>query len=82
MVYAESEYRFGITENGFIGGVVFANMQSVSERQDKPLQSILPGYGAGIRIKISKHSNTNIAIDYGIGSGGSKGIFMNLGEVF
>ena len=82
MVYAESEYRFGITENGFIGGVVFANVQSVSERQDKPLQSILPGYGAGIRIKLNKHSNTNIAIDYGIGSGGSKGIFMNLGEVF
>lgn len=82
LVYAETEYRFGITENGFIGGVVFANMQTLSERQGKPLQSILPGYGAGIRIKLSKHSNTNIAIDYGIGQGGSKGIFMNLGEVF
>ena len=81
-VFAESEYRFGITENGFLGGVVFANMQSVSEQQGKPLQSILPGYGAGIRIKLSKHSNTNVAIDYGIGQGGSKGIFMNLGEVF
>lgn len=81
-VFAESEYRFGITENGFLGGVVFANMQSVSEMQGKPLQSILPGYGAGIRIKLSKHSNTNVAIDYGIGQGGSKGIFMNLGEVF
>jgi ethanolamine utilization protein EutA (predicted chaperonin) len=57
-------------------------MQSVSERQGKPLQSILAGYGAGIRIKLSKHSNTNVAIDYGIGQGGSKGIFMNLGEVF
>ena len=82
LMYAESEYRFGITENGFLGGVVFANMQSVSEMQDKPLQSLLPGYGAGIRIKLNKHSNTNIAIDYGIGQGGSKGIFMNLGEVF
>jgi len=81
-VFAESEYRFGITENGFLGGVVFANMQSVSEMQGKPLQSLLPGYGAGIRIKLNKHSNTNIAIDYGIGQGGSKGIFMNLGEVF
>ena len=81
-VFAESEYRFGITENGFLGGVVFANMQSVSERQGKPLQSLLAGYGAGIRIKLSKHSNTNVAIDYGIGQGGSKGIFMNLGEVF
>ena len=81
-VFAESEYRFGITENGFLGGVLFANIQSVSERQGKPLQNFLPGYGAGIRIKLSKHSNTNIAIDYGIGQGGSKGIFMNLGEVF
>jgi hypothetical protein len=82
LMYAESEYRFGITENGFLGGVVFANMQSLSERQGKPIQSLLPGYGAGIRIKLNKHSNTNIAIDYGIGQGGSKGIFMNLGEVF
>jgi len=81
-VYAESEYRFGITENGFLGGVIFANIQSLSEGQGKPIQAILPGYGAGIRIKLSKHSNTNIAIDYGIGQGGSKGIFMNLGEVF
>ena len=81
-VYAESEYRFGITENGFLGGVVFANIQSLSELQGKPLQSLLPGYGAGIRIKLNKHSNTNIAIDYGIGQGGSHGIFMNLGEVF
>ncbi len=81
-VYLESEYRFGITENGFIGGVIFTNMQSLSEQHGKPIQAILPGYGAGIRIKLSKHSNTNIAIDYGIGQGGSKGIFMNLGEVF
>ena len=81
-VYLESEYRFGITENGFLGGVIFANMQSLSEQSGKPIQSILPGYGAGIRIKLSKHSNTNISIDYGIGQGGSKGIFMNLGEVF
>jgi len=81
-VYAESEYRFGITENGFLGGVVFANIQSLSEGQGKPIQTILPGYGAGIRIKLNKHSNTNIAIDYGIGQGGSHGIFMNLGEVF
>jgi hypothetical protein len=82
LMFAESEYRFGITENGFLGGVVFANVQSLSERQGKPIQSLLPGYGAGIRIKLNKHSNTNIAIDYGIGQGGSKGIFMNLGEVF
>lgn len=82
LVYAESEYRFGITENGLIGGVVFANVESLSQQQGKPMQSILPGYGAGVRIKFNKHSNTNVAFDYGFGQGGSKGLFMNLGEVF
>ena len=82
LIYFESEYRFGITENGFLGGVVFGNMQSLSEGQGKPIQTMLPGYGAGVRIKLNKHSNTNISIDYGFGQGGSNGIFMNLGEVF
>jgi hypothetical protein len=82
LFFAESEYRFGITENGFLGAVVFANMLSVSEPLQKGFQQIKAGYGAGIRIKLNKHSNTNVAIDYAFGQGGSHGIFMNLGEVF
>ena len=82
LFFAESEYRFGITENGFLGAVVFANMHSVSEPLQKGFQQIKAGYGAGIRIKLNKHSNTNVAIDYAFGQGGSHGIFMNLGEVF
>jgi hypothetical protein len=82
LFFAESEYRFGITENGFLGAVVFANMLSVSEPMQKGFQQIRAGYGAGIRIKLNKHSNTNVAIDYAFGQGGSHGIFMNLGEVF
>ncbi len=82
LFFAESEYRFGITENGFIGAVVFANMLSVTEPLKMGFQQIRTGYGAGIRIKLNKHSNTNVAIDYAFGQGGSQGIFMNLGEVF
>lgn len=82
LFFAESEYRLGITENGFIGAVVFANMHSVSEPLQKGFQQIKAGYGAGIRIKLNKHSNTNVAIDYAFGQGGSHGLFMNLGEVF
>lgn len=82
LFFAESEYRFGITENGFLGAVVFANMHSVTEPLQKGFQQIKAGYGAGIRIKLNKHSNTNVAIDYAFGQGGSHGIFMNLGEVF
>lgn len=82
LLFAESEYRFGITENGFLGAVIFANVQSVSEQAGKSIQGLKTGYGAGIRIKLNKHSNTNIALDYGFGQGGSRGLFMNLGEVF
>lgn len=81
-LFAESEYRFGITENGFLGAVVFANVQTVSEQPGKNIQGLRTGYGAGIRVKLNKHSNTNIALDYGFGQGGSHGLFMNLGEVF
>jgi hypothetical protein len=82
LLFAESEYRFGITENGFIGGVVFANVQSLSALKGKPIEGLLTGYGLGLRFKFNKHSNTSVALDYGIGQGGSKGIFMNLGQVF
>ncbi len=82
LLYAESEYRFGITPNGFIGGVVFVNAQSFSEETTNRFEAVLPGWGAGIRIKLNKFSRTNVALDYGFGLHGSKGIFANLGEVF
>jgi hypothetical protein len=82
MVYAETEYRFKITRNGLIGGVVFLNGQSFSAAPGSPLESIQPGYGPGLRIKLSKVSNTNLDIDYGFGNQGSNGLFLTVGEVF
>ena len=82
LLYLEGEYRFRITNNGLIGGVVFANAQSVSEQNTNRFEVIAPGWGGGVRIKINKFSNTNVAVDYSFGLGGSKGFFVNLGEVF
>lgn len=82
MVYAETEYRFKITRNGLIGGVVFLNGESFSAAPGTTLQSIQPGYGPGLRIKLSKVSKTNLDIDYGFGNQGSKGLFLTVGEVF
>jgi hypothetical protein len=82
MVYAETEYRFKITRNGLIGGVVFLNGQSFSAGPGTPLQAIQPGYGPGLRLKLSKVSKTNLDIDYGFGNQGSKGLFLTVGEVF
>lgn len=82
MSYLESEYRFQISHNGLFGGVVFANVQSYSGDLSSTYATLLPGYGAGVRFKINKHTRTNICLDYGIGKNGSGGFYVNLGEVF
>jgi outer membrane protein assembly factor BamA len=82
MVYLESEYRFGITPNGLLGAVIFANAQSFTEPTTGRYQYLIPGYGGGIRIALNKFSRTNLCLDYGWGVNGSGGFFVNLGEVF
>jgi hypothetical protein len=82
MVYLESEYRFDVTRNGLLGAVVFANAQSFSREITKQLSFIEPGAGVGVRIRLNKFSGANLCIDYGWGTEGSRGLFVNLGEVF
>jgi hypothetical protein len=82
MLYLESEYRFGVTPNGLLGGVLFANAQSFTEPGSTRYEYIQPGYGLGIRISLNKFSRTNLCVDYGWGTHGSQGFFVNLGEVF
>jgi hypothetical protein len=82
MIYLEAEYRFGITRNGLFGGVVFANAQSFSKTLSQSTTLIEPTVGTGVRIKFNKISGTNLCIDYGFGLNGSRGIFVNLTEVF
>ena len=82
MYYAETEYRVRLTQNDLLHGVVFGNVQSFSGDLSKSYKSLLPGYGVGIRFKLNKFSNTNLCLDYGFGQNGSRGFFVNLGEVF
>jgi hypothetical protein len=82
MLYLEAEYRFRITNNGLIGGVLFMNTQAFTSNTDNVINTIAPGWGTGLRVKFNKFSRTNIAIDYGFGLNGSSGFFVNLGEVF
>lgn len=81
-VYLESEYRFKISRDGLIGGVVFVNTESFSTTAGSSLQRFQPAFGPGLRLKVNKLSKTNIAIDYGIGEQGSRGVFINVGEIF
>lgn len=84
LLYAETEYRFRITNDRLLGGVVFANAQTVTEpdQASGQFEKVIPAVGAGLRIKMNKISRTNLSVDYGFGMDGSKGLFFNLGEVF
>lgn len=82
MIYFETEYRYGITHNGLLGGVVFINAESFSGAPGTRLQAIQPAFGPGLRIKLNKVSKTNVDIDYGFGREGSRGLFVNVGEIF
>jgi len=81
-LYLEAEYRFALTSNGILGAVLFANAESFSGLQTGSFEGVAPAAGTGIRIRVNKHSNSNICIDYGVGINGSRGLFVNLGEVF
>lgn len=82
MLYAEAEYRFTLTHSGLLGGVLFTNAQSFPEYPDGGFKKVIPAAGTGLRLKLNKHSNTNVCVDYGIGIDGSRGFFVNLGECF
>ncbi|HEY1056254.1 MAG TPA: BamA/TamA family outer membrane protein, partial [Emticicia sp.] len=82
LMYFEAEYRFALTRNQFLGGVLFSNLQTVSEITNNKFEKLIPAIGAGLRIRVNKFSRANLAIDYGIGGDGSKNLYFNFGEVF
>jgi outer membrane protein assembly factor BamA len=82
LIYLETEYRFSLTNNRLLGAVLFFNEESLSEWPSESLGKIVPGFGLGLRIKVNKHSRTNLAIDCGFGNHGSRGFSFNLGELF
>ncbi len=82
MYYLEAEYRMQLTKNGLLGAVLFSNAMHFNKEYFYVNNRIKYGAGLGLRVKFNKHSNTNLCIDYAWGQNGSKGFFINLGEVF
>ena len=84
MVYAEGEYRFPLGPcGGLFGGVLFANLTTTNNPaiNEKLFQYFAPGYGFGFRIKVDKHSRTNLTVDVGFGRR-SSGIYIAAAETF
>jgi hypothetical protein len=80
LFYFETEYRRDITNNGLFGFVLFSNINTVSG-SGTMFQSWHPAGGIGLRIKVSKVSKTNFAIDYAL-SKGYQTVLFNFSETF
>lgn len=83
LVYLSAEYRFPITCNQVLGGVVSTNFTTTSNKdQDIRLfQYVQPAVGLGLRICIDKATRTNLVVDYAVGRQ-SSGFYLNAGETF
>lgn len=80
-IYFEGEYRFNILRNGFLGGVAFANIISVSQFETQNFEYWHPAVGFGARVKFNKYTKVNVAIDVGF-SKDYVGVYFNIGEAF
>jgi hypothetical protein len=90
-VYAEVEWRFRITDDGLVGGAVFANAETFtrpavsfgtySETSVNLFQYVKPAVGVGARILMSKESRTNLRVDVAWGVD-SFAVYLGAGEVF
>jgi Omp85 superfamily domain len=90
-VYAEAEWRFRLTGDGFLGGTVFANASTFS----RPAYAV-PGYsvpgeglfsrirpagGFGLRFMMNREARNNVTLDLAFGQD-SAGIYFGAGEAF
>lgn len=88
----ETEYRFPITRNGLLGGVLFANATTMSRPEItvlgettarlKLFEAIRPAGGFGARIQLNKSGRLNVTMDMAFGQEGSKGFYFSVGETF
>ncbi len=81
LFYFETEYRRDITSDGLWGFVLFSNINTVSEQLTNQFAYLHIACGGGLRIKLNKHTGTNISLDYGISKNYSA-VYLNLGETF
>lgn len=80
-VYGEAEYRLDLMSNGLVGMVAFVNASNLSDI-DGTYGGRAVGGGTGVRVKMSKHSGTNLAMDVSWGRYGQVGVWFGLNEAF
>ena len=94
LAYGEVEWRFPLSSNGVLGGVLFANATTtarpsvdvpslgVSDPGVKLFDSVKPAAGTGLRILVDRQARMNLVVDVAWGAGGSSGVYLSMGETF
>ena len=90
-IYTEAEWRFRITDNGLLGGVVFANLstftrppvsyQGYVEAGESLFEHPEVAGGVGLRIMMNRQSRTNITLDLTVAQH-TTGFYFGAGEAF
>ncbi|HTS81164.1 MAG TPA: hypothetical protein VMH40_11240 [Myxococcaceae bacterium] len=90
-VYAEVEWRFRITHDGFLGGTLFANASTFSSPAyavpgysapgEGLFARIRPAGGFGLRFMMNREARNNVTLDFAFGQD-SAGIYFGAGEAF
>jgi hypothetical protein len=90
-LYAEAEWRFRLTRDGFLGGTVFANASTFSrpavavagysEKREELFATVRPAGGFGLRFMMNREARNAVTLDFGFGQD-SFGVYFGAGEVF
>jgi hypothetical protein len=94
-LYGEVEWRFRITNDGLVGGVLFASVATFSapafessgpgwsyaSPRTNLLQYLRPAGGFGVRLLMNRDSRANVTVDLAWGES-SFGLWLNAGEYF
>lgn len=91
-ITTEAEYRYPITKNGLLNGVLFGNATTTSRNEynigDENIEklrlfdAIRPAGGVGLRILLERAGRLNLGLDFAVGQNGSKGFYFVVGETF
>jgi len=82
LVYMEAEYRFPISRDGLMGGVVFLNNTFAESTDTKLFENAAPAAGFGFRLKMDKAARVNLTVDLGYGLDNAYGIYFGMQEAF
>jgi hypothetical protein len=90
-VYAEAEWRFRLTRDGFVGGTAFASASTFSrpavdvagysEPREELFSTVRPAGGVGLRFMMNREARNAVTLDFALGQD-SFGIYFGAGEVF